>query len=158
PDRDVDYSSYLSDQVQRAGLSGHVFFVGETSFIDSAYAKADVFLLSSRLDPLPNVAIDAMFSGVPVVCFDRCSGIADFLHRIEMGPRCVARYLDTEDVAAKLLDFAASASLRSEIGGIIGAAARHHFDMSRYVQEVESIALAAVHERSKLEMPPAQPA
>ena len=144
PEGDVDYSSYLLDQIQRAELSEHVFFVGETSYIEAAYSNADVFLLTSRLDPLPNVAIDAMFHGVPVVCFDRCSGIADFLQRNDMGTRCVATYLDTDDAARKLREFAVSATLRNETGECARAAARDHFNMSRYVEEIERVALAAV--------------
>ncbi len=144
PERDVGYSSYLLDQVQRSELGDHVIFVGETSSIEVAYGQADVFLLSSRLDPLPNVAIDAMVSGVPVVCFDRCSGIAEFLRRIEQDSSCVARYLDTDDIATKLLAFATSAGLRSKTGEIIRLAALSYFDMPNYINEIEELALSAI--------------
>ncbi len=60
PDNDVGYSVYLADQIRRAGLQEHVFFIAETTAIETAYEEADLLLLSSRLDPLPNVAIDAM--------------------------------------------------------------------------------------------------
>jgi hypothetical protein len=42
-------------------------------------SSADLFLLSSRLDPLPNVAIDELTMGLPVLCFEKTSGIADFM-------------------------------------------------------------------------------
>ena len=35
--------------------------------------------MTSRLDPLPNVAIDALSEGTPVHCFDKASGIAYLL-------------------------------------------------------------------------------
>ena len=60
PDGDVDYSAYLADQIQRAGLEEHLFFAGETRAIETAYREADIFLMSSRLDPMPNVAVDAL--------------------------------------------------------------------------------------------------
>ena len=45
-------------------------FLGEVNSLEPVYAMADIFLLSSRLDPFPNVAIDAMLAGLPVVCFE----------------------------------------------------------------------------------------
>ena len=46
------------------GASGTCFFAGvRFPDIEIAYQAADIFLLSPRLDPLPNVAIDAMANG-----------------------------------------------------------------------------------------------
>ncbi|MFD2273638.1 glycosyltransferase [Undibacterium arcticum] len=101
PDNDIGYSVYLADQIRRAGLQEHVFFVDETNAIEVAYEEADLFLLSSRLDPLPNVAIDAMAHGVPVLCFNKTTGIADFLIESGLRNHCVAEYLDSADMAEK---------------------------------------------------------
>ena len=140
PEGDVAYSVYLQDQIRRADLSGDVVFLGETSAIEAAYEKADLFLLSSRLDPLPNVAIDAMSQGVPVLCFDKTTGIADFLHDVGLGPRCVAGYLDTEDIARKILDFAASRVSIAEVGAECRLRAGEYFNMAHYVERIESLA------------------
>lgn len=140
PEGDVAYSAYLQDQVRRADLSGDVVFLGETSAIESAYEKADLFLLSSRLDPLPNVAIDAMSQGLPVLCFDKTTGIADFLREVGLGPRCVAGYLDTDDIARKILDFAASRASISEVGVACRQRAGEYFNMAHYVERIESLA------------------
>ena len=90
PENDLGYSVYLADQIRRAGLQEHVFFIAETTAIETAYEEADLLLLSSRLDPLPNVAIDAMTHGVPVLCFNKTTGIADFLIDSGLGNDCVA--------------------------------------------------------------------
>lgn len=140
PEGDVAYSVYLQDQVRRADLSSDVVFLGETSAIEAAYEKADLFLLSSRLDPLPNVAIDAMSQGVPVLCFDKTTGIADFLHDIGLGSRCVAGFLDTDDIARKILDFAASRASIAEVGAVCRLRAGEYFDMVHYVERIESLA------------------
>ena len=79
PETDTIISVYLADQIKRAGIEAQVKIVRATSEIEHAYANADLLLLPSRLDPLPNVAIDALIAGIPVVCFDRTTGIADFL-------------------------------------------------------------------------------
>jgi hypothetical protein len=93
PENDLAYSVYLADQLERSGLKGKVDFIGETPSIDVVYATADILLVSSRLDPLPNVAIDAMAHGVPVVCFDKTTGIAEVLEDAGLSESCVASYL-----------------------------------------------------------------
>ncbi|MGI4779704.1 MAG: rhamnan synthesis F family protein [Janthinobacterium lividum] len=140
PDLDVGYSVYLHDQIRRAGLTDDVVFLGETSAIEAAYEVADLFLLSSRLDPLPNVAIDAMSQGVPVLCFDKTTGIADFLHDVGLGERCVAGYLDTDDIAAKILGFADSRAAIAEVGAECRARAGEYFNMTNYVARLETLA------------------
>jgi glycosyltransferase involved in cell wall biosynthesis len=140
PDVDVAYSVYLQDQIRRADLTSDVVFLGESSAIEAAYEVADLFLLSSRLDPLPNVAIDAMSQGVPVLCFDKTTGIADFLHDVGLGEACVAGYFDTEGIAARIIGFADSRETIAEIGARCRARAAEYFNMAGYVGRLESLA------------------
>jgi glycosyltransferase involved in cell wall biosynthesis len=143
PEEDMDYSAYLADQIQRAGLEKHMIFAGETAQIEWAYSLADIFLLSSRLDPLPNVAIDAMYHGLPVLCFDKTTGIADFLKENALGELCVADYLDTYGLSKKIMALVHSAPLRKTTGAQCKAAAIATFDMEDYVARLEALALSA---------------
>jgi glycosyltransferase involved in cell wall biosynthesis/SAM-dependent methyltransferase len=143
PDADLHYSVYLGDQIRRAGLEKHVIFARETPAIESAYEAADIFLLSSRLDPLPNVAIDALAHGKPVLCFDRVTGIADFLKGHGLGDDCVARYLDTAEMADKILALANSRPLRHKVGEQGREAAASFFNMKDYVSTIEVLAQGA---------------
>ncbi len=143
PDRDVAYSAYLADQIQRAGLEKHLVFAGETPAIEIAYKEADLFVLSSRLDPLPNVAIDALVHGLPVLCFDRASGIAEFLKENGFQDRCVARYLDTAHMADQVLALSASASLRHQVGARAQETSSRFFKMKDYVERLEVVAQGA---------------
>jgi glycosyltransferase involved in cell wall biosynthesis len=140
PDHDIQYSVYLADQIRRAGLQQHVLFIDETSAIETAYEEADLLLLSSRLDPLPNVAIDALFSGVPVLCFDQTTGIADFLSDSGLRAPCVADYLDTSALAARVLALARDAGLRESVAARSRAAAEAYFSMDNYVARLEALA------------------
>lgn len=45
---------------------------------------ADVFLVTSRLDPLPNVALDAAARDLPVIAFSGATGLADIAARGEI--------------------------------------------------------------------------
>jgi glycosyltransferase involved in cell wall biosynthesis len=143
PERDMSYSVYLADQVRRAGLQEHVKFVGETSSIEAAYAAANLMLISSRLDPLPNVAIDAMAHGLPVVCFDRTTGIADVLKMNGLGDECVAAYLDSAEMADKTLAFIRSQALSKSVGERLQDIVSEQFDMAHYVNQLEALALGA---------------
>ncbi len=101
----MTYSVYLVDQIKRAGLESQMKILRSTSEIELAYQTADLLLVSSRLDPLPNVAIDALTLGLPVLCFEKTTGIADFLSENGLGEQCVAQYLDTHDLARKVEGF-----------------------------------------------------
>lgn len=143
PERDMAYSVYLADQLRRAGLENRVRIIDETSSIETAYQAADLLLLSSRLDPLPNVAIDAMAHGLPVVCFDKTTGIANVLIEEGLSDQLVARYLDTHDMASKVLELASSPSLRESVTGRVREVVRSRFNMQAYVAALEALALAA---------------
>jgi glycosyltransferase involved in cell wall biosynthesis len=142
PEGDAAYSAYLADQIERAGLLAHVFIVDEVKNIETAYELSDALLLTSRLDPLPNVAIDSLFAGKPVICFEHASGIADFLSENQMQEQAVARYLDTADMADKVLDLVRSKSAMSDLGERAKAAAEQVFNMSRYISRIDELGLA----------------
>ena len=62
-----------------------------------AYSAADVFVLSSRQDNLPNTGIESLACGTPVVAFD-IGGLPDIVDHQRTG--WLARPFDTEDLAA----------------------------------------------------------
>ncbi len=143
PERDAGYSVYLKDQIERAGLSDRMRIVSETSEIDHAYALSKLLLLTSRLDPLPNVAIDAMSEGLPVICFDKTTGIADLLVEAGLGSSCVADYLDTAQAADKLSDLIRSPEHYGAVAEATRAFAAVRFDAKAYARQIEDLALSA---------------
>ena len=140
PEQDIAYSVYLQDQIQRAGIADRFAIISETAAIEQVYALSDMLVISSRLDPLPNVAIDAMTAGLPVLCFDRTTGIADVLKRNDLGEECVAQYLDTHDLAVKVIQLAGDAQALARVGGKARAAAAREFNMEHYVGKLVAVA------------------
>ena len=134
------YSVYLADQVQRAGLAQRVQFIDELPDLQGVYAAANILLLSSRLDPLPNVAIDALSEGLPVLCFDEATGIADILREHGLAEHCVAPYLDTARMADQLLSIVRSPGLRRELSERSSRLAEESFRMSDYVERIVALA------------------
>ena len=139
PDSDMNYSVYIADQVQRAGLSNHFTFLGESDQLESIYSKTDLFLLTSRLDPLPNVAIDAAVRGLPILCFAETTGIADFLVNIKLSEYLVADYLDTSSMADKAIAIVQSPDLWKNISDTLRSQAEKTFSMSTYVTRLRSM-------------------
>lgn len=119
--------------------------------MSEVYASADVLLLSSRLDPLPNVAIEAMSAGVPVVCFDKTTGIADVLKKHGLADICVAPYLDVDAASALIMNLLEKEEFRLEVGGKCLDIAKNRFDMDRYVNALEDLALRSVDELEREE-------
>jgi len=62
----------LDAQVAAAGLAGRVVFAGRVAHEDipAWYRSANLFVLPSEFDNSPNVALEAMASGLPVVATD----------------------------------------------------------------------------------------
>jgi UDP-glucose:(heptosyl)LPS alpha-1,3-glucosyltransferase len=60
------------------GLAGRVHFTGGLADVKPCYGAADVFCLPTLYDPFPNVALEAMASGLPVVTSTQC-GAAELI-------------------------------------------------------------------------------
>lgn len=62
---------------------------------------SDVFALTSREDPFPNVLLDSLAHGLPLIAFDNCGGAPDLLR--EINEVLIAKTLDINDFADKIL-------------------------------------------------------
>jgi len=140
PDSDVAYSVYLRDQINRSDLRGSVEILDAVADPEPIYASADVFLLTSRLDPLPNVTIEAAMRALPVVCFDKASGFAELLAQNAATRELVIPYLDC-DAAARLVNELAQDPVRlGRLSDEIERFAKSMFDMDRYTDAIDRLA------------------
>ena len=147
PDADGAFSSSIADQITRSKLEGRVTFAGEIKNMDAVYRNADILALTSRLDPMPNVAIEAFCAAMPVVCFARAAGTGETLEDAGVASLCIAEYLNTHDMAAKIAALVHSPSLKSEVGETLRRHVEGKFDFDDYATFVEELALAAGADR-----------
>ena len=68
----------LENRIQDLQLQ-HVVLAGHTDDVKNEYAKASLFVLSSRYEGLPLALIEAMWSGMPCVSFDCPQGPSELL-------------------------------------------------------------------------------
>ena len=141
PENDIHYSCYLAEQVDRSGLKSCFQFIDEISNLEDLYEITDLFFLSSRLDPLPNVAIDAMTLGIPLICFENGSGIAEFLKLDVDTTTCIIPYTSTAGSTQKIIDFYRSSEYYSLISKKTKILAHKHFNMEKYVAQLVDLSL-----------------
>jgi hypothetical protein len=139
PANDANYSSYLAEQIARSGLSETVAIVDEVTDLEPAYATAGIFFLSSRLDPFPNVTIDAALNGLPIVCFEGGSGIASLLDADTTLHKCVVPYLDAHAAARVIAELADNENERVRISQATRRFGEATFNMERYVAQIDAL-------------------
>ncbi|NPD66068.1 glycosyltransferase [Lichenicola cladoniae] len=77
--------TYLGTEIEAARATGTFHMPGHVPDAPDHLSAADVFVLTSREDPLPSVVLEALASGLSVVAFDESGGIPDLLRRFGTG-------------------------------------------------------------------------
>ncbi|WP_213297220.1 rhamnan synthesis F family protein [Paraburkholderia sacchari] len=130
------YADYIEEQIEQADLKKRVLLAEATPDLEELYQLADTCFISSRLDPLPNIAIDAMAAGLPVLCFEKASGVAENMVGDELTRQCVLPFLNTEEAARRIVELYRAPELRKELSTRMRELAKDRFDMSRYVEQL----------------------
>ena len=141
PDHDFSVSVWLKDQIERSGLSGTLTMLDESPAYAALIKRSDLFVVSSRLDPLPNVAIDAMLAGTPVLCFAEACGIANLLEQQPLLHSAgVAPYFDCTTMARKAVALLRSPQRLKQLGELTREQANRWFHMPGYIQQLVDLA------------------
>ena len=133
---DGDYSVYLHDQMKRSGIEQMCAITHETDQLDHVYETADLLFLSSRLDPLPLVSQDMMAHGKPVLCFEKATGLAEFLKDEPTVGSCVLDYMDVEGAASRIVGLANDHAEFQRVGKACEAVLGKTFNLDRYAEKI----------------------
>ena len=67
--------SELEDKIKALGLTGRVYLQGQTDNVVAALSEADIFVMSSDYEGMPNALMEALAVGVPCISTDcPCGG------------------------------------------------------------------------------------
>jgi len=147
---DPVYKAALKDQVSRLGLGRRVFFTGFRLDIGSILSDVLISVLPSLSEGLPNVLLESMAAGIPVVA----TKVGGNLEAVEEGvtgllvpPRdpaaladAVGTLLGNPDLAAR---FGASGRRRVEV----------HFSLDRMVQDTQGLYLELLRNVRRFSLP-----
>jgi glycosyltransferase involved in cell wall biosynthesis len=133
------YMDWVTDQVKRSGLGSEIVFLDPVDDLEGAYVAADAVMISSRLDPFPNVAMDAALAGVPVVCFGEANGFADWLAEDPRTAELAVGYLDTDAAGAALARFLSDPKARHAAGEAVRERGHADFSMKRYMERLAPV-------------------
>ena len=134
PKSDLQYSLWVDQTIERMGLRKTVLFLPSQPNLDACFEASDLFYLPSRLDPYPNVVIDALMASRDVVCFEGATGCAE-LFGDEVGFRGAAvPYADVQaagEAIIRLIDQFPKDKFN-------GAKAADYFDFKAYLAAIET--------------------
>jgi UDP-glucose:(heptosyl)LPS alpha-1,3-glucosyltransferase len=99
--RDKNMSRFR-ERAQALGLSGRVFFAGAQADVKPYYGAADALVLPTLYDPFPNVALEAMAAGLPLITSTKC-GAAELIENGKSGFVCDALDRAGLEAAMKML-------------------------------------------------------
>lgn len=139
-------SQKLKQRISERNLIKNVNLLGALPFEDvkKHFGRADIFVAPSviespkRHDVLPNVLIEAMFSGVPVVA-TRISGLPEAVKNGENGFLVEER--DTKALADAIYTLLANQELRRKFGKDGRNKALKMFDIQKNVQRLKQVIL-----------------
>ena len=137
-DMDPAMKDWLSVEIADAEETGSFHMAGFRRDVVAFFSAADAYVLTSREDPFPTVALEAMSAEVPVLAFDKTGGIPDMLKHYGVGH--VLPYGSVTAMADKL-----SSLLRASPDAALLAQGRavvaEHFNFPGYVRDLLRFAL-----------------
>jgi glycosyltransferase involved in cell wall biosynthesis len=119
------------------GVQDRVEFLGFTPDPDKVLASVDaVAVPSTRPDPLPNSAIEALAAGIPVVAANH-GGLPEIVKDRATG--ILVRPNDPQALAKALRELADDPDRRTAMGQAAAQDARERFGLERMLDEVEGV-------------------
>lgn len=103
----------LEEQISKFGKSGSIFLPGNYQNPYSVMSNASLFVLSSRFEGFPNVILESMALGTPVISFNCPSGPSEIIQNGENGILVPANDLNALEKA--MIDLMSNPELRSKI-------------------------------------------
>ncbi len=137
--------SKLERLVRDTGIGDRVLFAGPISDAPAAYSALDVFLLSSLTEQTPNVLLEAMASGLPVITTD----VGDCADRA--GPHQASFIVPANDVTAyagAIRKLATKEEIRRSLGRRNRERAEEHFSIDEMVRQYKDLYQSAARSRA----------
>ncbi len=141
----------LEMEVAQAQLTTHVHFAGWQPNVKPYLATADILLLTSAWEGMPNIVLEAMAAGKPVVCCD-CEGVGELLGAGAAGqviPQAAA--VRSDRLAAQLAERVRQITTDDQLAASLSRAnqqrAGEHFTWQKMVDAYQQLYLSLLPKR-----------
>jgi len=126
---------WINYDLKKLGLDKKVIFTGNKTQeeVEIYFKGADLFLLTSRMDPFPCVTLEAMACNLPVVGFENATGSTEI---IAGKTDCVFPYLDIEKISDGIIKLVKDEAKVQEIGKENKEIVLRDFHFENYVDEM----------------------
>ncbi len=133
---DGELREELVNHARSLGLGDCVTFAGHRTHIPEILAAIDVFTLTSLWEGLPNVILEAMAAGLPVVA-TRVGGVPEVVVAGETGLLVPPR--DPDALSRAIVTLLRDPALRQTMGRAGQERVRHRFSVEQMVRRTESL-------------------
>ncbi len=139
-----EYHTKMEALIDELGIGPRCVFVGNRSDVERMYPACDVTVLSSLYEGTPNVLLESMACGVPVVATD----VSDNAYAVKEGQTgFLVRLDDTEGMANRIETLLGDAALRKHMGENAGTWVREEFSLAQLARKTENIYVEALERR-----------
>ncbi len=111
--RQTPQTRELVKDIEKRGLSRRVYLPGRVGNMQDWYARATMFVLSSRFEGMPNALIEAMAAGIAAIAFDCPTGPGELIADGENG--ILVPPADRDGLLAAVRNLACDHALRATI-------------------------------------------
>jgi L-malate glycosyltransferase len=133
---DGAFRSEFEASAKKLGLASRVRFLGERKDIPAVLAALDLLVVPSVSESLPNVILEAMAAGVPVVA-SRVGGVPEVIEHEKTG--LLVPPSDDLQLAEAIERFVCQPSLRLECARRARQYVAEHFDWGRVSDQYEEL-------------------
>ena len=125
-------------------VAQHVSFAGWQDEVEPFFAAADVFVMTSDWEGMPNALLEGMAAGLPVVAYE-CEGVRELLgppSHPQPDPQIVPRQVNGVRVAAlvdRIRQIASNQALSAQLSGENQLRARQHFGLQAMVDAYQQL-------------------
>ena len=138
---------YMQIDLRNSQVTGNVHFIGERENVESYFVGADLFLLSSRVDPFPCVIHEAMATQLPVMAFEGSGGAPEALRE---GGGFVMPYGNYDLAAHAIRNLACNPAIADSMRSKSLLRVQEEYRFDTYAQEIMSLAEGLAEQNFRL--------
>lgn len=114
-------------------IDNQVEFIGQVNDVYKYLNKADIFVFSSLTEGFPNVVLEAMYAGLPIISYKFKAGITSILDNGKYGILVDIHHIDA--LSSQMLTLATNVRIRQEYSKLSKQRSEKYTNKTKYVND-----------------------